>query len=431
MRSLLTSLQGPMRTLALLHGIDGVGGGFFVAGVAVYLTQVTHLSAEQIGTGLTVGGLMGLTAPVMSGALADTLGARRHLAGRLVVLGCGFLVYPAVSAAWQFYLLAGFLGALQFGLGPSFVALIAEFAPEETRVTTRAAIRAVGNASMGLGTLAAALLAALGSHPMLQLFPLVNGASFVVAGLLVLRLPRTEVRPGPGGGLRLVALRDRRLQRVVAVNALLGLHDTVLSIGIPLWIIVGTHLPKATIPLLIGLNTVLVVLLQMRFARGAEELSGAARVARRAGLAGAAGCLPLAVSGAVPLWAAAALVVLALVLVTAAELWHSASAFSLGFAVAPEERRSEYLGAFQLYHSLQTVLGPLLLAALVGTGHGGGWLVVAALFGAAGLLVPPIVAGIRPQERQQDHGQEQERERAAAPADERAPASVAAAPSES
>jgi MFS-type transporter involved in bile tolerance (Atg22 family) len=393
MRSALRELNGPARQLALLHGVDGIGVGMYVAGSAVYLTQVTGLTATQIGLALSAAGLTGLLASVLFGVLADRVGARPLLSWLLILLGAGYLVLPLIHAAWQFALLSVAIGALQFGTGPSFTSLIAELVPDKGRARARAVIRSVGNASMGLGTLAAAVLLGIGSHAALQLFPLINAVTFVVAGLLVRRLPTNAARPAPLSGGRFTALRDLPFLRVVAVNSVLSLHDTVLAVAIPLWIVVGTGLPTLLTPLLIGSNTVLCVLLQVRAAQGTEDVAGAARAARRAGIAAALACLILAPSGNLAPWAAGMLVCGGFLAMTAAELWHAGASFGLGIALAPPERRGEYLGAFQLHHGIQSIVGPLVLTSFIGGGSGTGWAAAAVLFVLAAVLVGPAVRG--------------------------------------
>ncbi|QIY76312.1 MFS transporter [Streptomyces sp. RLB1-33] len=389
-------LNGPARQLAVLHGVDGIGVGLYMAGSAVYLTEVTGLSPAQIGVALSAAAATGLLASVLFGAVADRTGARPLLAWLLAGLGCGYLVLPAVHTAWQFVVLSVALGALQFGTGPSFMSLIAELVPEGDRARARAAIRSAGNTGMGLGTLAAVALLAAGSHGALQVIPLANGVTFVAAALLVRRLPAAGARPAPPAAGRFTALRDLPFLRVVAVNAVLSLHDSVLAVAIPLWIVAGTGLPAVLTPLLIGLNTVMCVLLQVRAARGSDDLPGAARLARRAGLAGAVSCLLLVPSGHLGLLAAGALVCAAFVVMTGAELWHAAGSFGIGLALAPEDRRGEYLGAFQLHHGVQSILGPLVLTAFIGSGSGIGWTAAAVLFAAAALLVGPAVRAATP-----------------------------------
>lgn len=398
-RTILRSLPGrPARLLAGLHFIDSFGNGLLMSGAALYLLQVAGLRPVQIGIGLSVAAVAGLVSSVVLGILSDRVGARGLLAWLLIGLGASYALYPLIHSAWTFYLVSVLIGTLQFGCGPCFVSLIAESLPEEHRVTGRAAIRSCGNAALGLGSLVAAVFISTHSRGLLELFPWINAVSFTVAGLLVWGLPRQDARPNATGTERFKALRDLPFVRVIAVTAVLAVHDTALAIGIPLWVIVGTRLPRTAIPLLIAFNTVLVVVLQVRVAKGIDGMANSVRAARWSGAAGVAACLLLAFTQDRNAWVAGVLVTAALVLLTGAELWQNSSAFALGFALAPQDRRGEYLGAFQLYQGVQSMVGPAVVAALIGGGSGAGWLGVAVLFCLGALLVGPVVGGVRERE---------------------------------
>ncbi|MFD6565834.1 hypothetical protein [Micromonospora profundi] len=62
---------GHLRTLSLATLANTVGTGLWVTGAALYLTRVVGLSPAQVGLGLTFAGLVGLTASVPLGGLAD------------------------------------------------------------------------------------------------------------------------------------------------------------------------------------------------------------------------------------------------------------------------------------------------------------------------------------------------------------------------
>ena len=55
---------GPLRTLAYATLVNTVGAGLWLAGGALYLTRDGGLSATSVGAGLTVAGLVGLTATI-------------------------------------------------------------------------------------------------------------------------------------------------------------------------------------------------------------------------------------------------------------------------------------------------------------------------------------------------------------------------------
>ena len=62
---------GNLRTLAWATLVNTVGSGLWLAGVALFLTRGVGLSATSVGLGLTIAGLIGLSASVPLGRLAD------------------------------------------------------------------------------------------------------------------------------------------------------------------------------------------------------------------------------------------------------------------------------------------------------------------------------------------------------------------------
>jgi dipeptide/tripeptide permease len=63
-------------------------------------------------------------------------------------------------------------------------------------------------------------------------------------------------------------------------------------------------------------------------------------------------------------WAAATLLLAAVVVHTIGELWHSAAGFEVSFALAPQHATGQYLGVFGLGAGLAEAVGPALLISL-------------------------------------------------------------------
>jgi MFS family permease len=393
-RQNFSSLQGPVRTLAVLHFVDSLGGGLFVAGSAVYFVLVARIPAAEVGLGLSLAGFTGFLSSVILGRIADRVGARRLLLLLLLTLAGSYAVYPAVRSPWAFFVVVALAGALEFGCNPAFSALLMDLVPEEDRVPTRAALRSLFNIGFSGGALLSATFIGAGGTA-LQLLPLGNALSFALCAVLVLRLPGSAARPNAAGGGRLRALRDLPFLSVVGASTLLALHSAVLLVGIPLWIVRKSGLPHSAVPLVLVLNTVLVVLFQIRAARGARTLDGATSAGRRAGLVSCAACAVMAVAGLTGVWLTGAIALAAVLLFTLAELWQSASGFGLSFGLAPDSARAEYLGAFALHVVVQATVGPALVAFLV-IGYGpAGWLAMGLIFLTGAAAIGPAVGWAR------------------------------------
>jgi hypothetical protein len=152
-----------------------------------------------------------------------------------------------------------------------------------------------------------------------------------------------------------------------------------------------TDAPVAVVGPLMVLNTALVVLLQVRLSKGAETREGGVRAMRRAALAFAGCMVLLALSGVLNAVGAVLAVVAATLLLTAGELWHFAGRLSVSYALAPRDRQGEYLSVFWLGSAAALMVGPLLITVGVVARGPLGWLALAAVFAATGLLLRPAV----------------------------------------
>jgi MFS family permease len=392
-----SSLKGPARKLALLHLLDSVGTGLFIGGSAVYFITVKHLPGADVGLGFSLFGLSGFFSTIVMGLAADRIGVRRLLFLSLLALAGAYCLYPVIDSLPAFFAVIALVGALELGSGPLFQTMVMELVPEEDRVSARAALRSLFNAGFSTGALLAAIFIGIGGV-VIQVLPLANALSFLLAAAIVLRLPaRSAAGPAAGssgkraGIRRFRALRDKSFLSVVGASSLLAMHSAVLVVGIPLWLVRYHIVPRSLVPAVFLLNTILVILFQVRAARGSDTLDGAVVAARKAGLISAAACIVLVIGRLMPTEIISVIALLSVLLFTLAELWQSASAFSLGFGLAPDSARSEYLGAFNIHVVIQATIGPAIVSFLVVEHGSAGWLGMSLIFLAGAIAIGPAV----------------------------------------
>jgi hypothetical protein len=162
------------------------------------------------------------------------------------------------------------------------------------------------------------------------------------------------------------------------------------------WAVQAGSLDAAVVPLLVAVNTVLAVVLQAPLSAVAEKPGGGLRAMGLGVVALAASCGVFALVGLGPTWLAPVTMVAGVVLLTLSEVWQSAGEWELSYAFAPDDRRTLYLSVFSLSKTVQSTVGPALLAvALLPLGRVG-WLVLAGV-----LLVawPVLVRVVRVLER--------------------------------
>lgn len=350
------------RVLARSQFVNAIGDGAFYVTAALGFTSVVGLSPTEVGAGLSLAWLLGAIASSPMGSLAQRVGLRRST----VVLCAGTAV--ALCSLALVRSLEGFLAAAvgyavaQSVLGGVRQALLADLVDPGYQVQARAGIQIAQNAGIGVGAAAAGatlLLRGVEAYPVVLL---ADAASFLVAGLLLTRLP--------------------------ALNAVLYLYMPVLSVLAPLWVAGRTTAPTWTVSGLFLVNTVGVVLSQRSAARRVRELSTAATSLRRGGLLLGAGCVGLWAAGLPDSTVVAALLLpLGAALLTAGEVRLAAGSWQVGFTLADPRRSGAYQGLYASAIPVARAAGPTVLVALVLTWSGPGWWVLAALFvGAATAL---------------------------------------------
>ncbi|MFF7989277.1 MFS transporter [Kitasatospora xanthocidica] len=407
---------GVRRRLAFGAAVDSFGTGLLLSTSAVYFVAVIGFGVREVGLVMSVAGVAGLLGPVPVGRLADRLGLRRVYCGALLLRGAGYLGYAFVTDFRVFVVATCLLRMLDQSTPPLQQSLVGALAEGGERVRTMALVRSVRNTALSAGFLVAGLALAAHTRPAMMAMLIGNGLSFFVLAAVIASLPipapasiaSAATAPGgsvPGGSAPAGTaadgsdrsdagpalersgppLRHRRFVLLTVSNGLLLLHDSVLFVLLPVWIVTRTSLPAATVAGLLAVNTVLTVLLQLLFSRS-ERLThrpGAVLLAAAGFLVAACAVFPAAakLSGG---WAVAGCAA-AVALLTVGENLHAVAGWQLSFDLAPADRRTEYMAVFNLGLGLQNVVGPALMTSVVLGAGPGGWLLLATLFAGSAL----------------------------------------------
>ncbi|WP_033262241.1 MFS transporter [Amycolatopsis vancoresmycina] len=380
------------RLLAAAQLAGSLGDGAFLTCSVLFFTRIAVLTPAQVGLGLTLGWAAGSVAGVPLGRLADRHGTRGAAVLLALATGASILAFLFVRSPLPFVLAACLYGSCQTGLAAVRQALLADLADPEHRTRIRAHLQSAGNAGLAIGAGLGGLALSAGTASAYLTVFVLDAAMFVVTAALLHALPSVPRTRSPRTERKSAVLRDRPYALVTLLNAILLLRMPLLSVAIPLWIVERTAAPGWTVSALFVLNTILVVLLQVRVAGRLTTLGSAARMVRRSGVLLLVSCVAFAASalGTSPLVAFAVLVVGALVQV-AGEMLQSAGSWEIGFALAPADKQGEYQGFFGSGISVARAVGPLLLSTVV-VGWGlPGWLLLGAVFLAAGWAMGPAV----------------------------------------
>lgn len=395
-------MSAPARWLLLGGALFSLGRGAYTTASVVFFTHSFGMTIGQVALALSVAGVAAVAVGVPAGWLADRCGARRVA---VILVSCLGLVVVALPIAGSFPALLAFvvvLGALDRSISVVRRAMISHVMGSESRVRIQAWMRSVANVGVSIGALAAAPALAVGTRGAFTVLCFGVAGCYAATVLATTRLPKTSIlesKPEETGDEAEPASNAR--QRIGAfvtlglVNGLLTLHNSVLKIALPLWVVEHTDAPRWTVSALIVVNTVLTVLFQVAASRGSGDVRGAGRSLAMSGVFTAAACLLVGVSGGMDAGWAITLLVCATVVLTAGELFQSAGEWGLSFGLAPAHAQGRYIGAFSFGSALHDGLGPLLVVSIgfLAAGDGPlpiGWMILAVLLLAAGTAVPPL-----------------------------------------
>ncbi|TCK64340.1 MFS transporter [Curtobacterium sp. PhB136] len=410
----LVQQDATLRRLLAVTLVDTVGRGAFFTLTSLYLTTIVGIPAVAVGLGLTVAGAVGVISSLGFGHLADRWSSRRMLVGLHLVQGLALVGYVLVHDLPTLVLTASVVTLAQQGGSSVRSAAIGRAFPGGERVRVRATMRTVTNIGIAAGTAFAAIPLAVGTGEAYRVTMVAAGVLFVASAFLLLGLPavrvdaapteRTEtgsiVRPDLGGRS---PYRDIRFLGVTALTGVFGIQFGLFEVAVPLWVVGHTVAPDVLVSPLLLVNTAVVIALQVRMARGTGTIAGAGRAMRHAGWLMALACLLWAAAGWVrgDDWTAAAVagavLVVAALVHSLAEITSSAAGWSLSFEMAPADRVGAYQGVYGTGYAMGAMVAPAvvtLTAIDLGTL---GWAVLAVVFLGAALGTAAIARRAAPE----------------------------------
>ncbi|MFB7911283.1 MFS transporter [Kitasatospora sp. NPDC056076] len=391
------------RIMLLAQGVDRTGTGVWAAASVLYFTYVCGMDAGRLGLLLGVGAVAGIIGSPLSGRAAERFSVRGLLIG-CHLLRVATMALLLVVQDFTALLVSVALTCLAERGAKTLEMLFATRVAGERRATYQALFRSVANGGYAVGTGVAAIGLAFGTTTAYRALIVANALSYLLAAALIRRTeepagrglgavaeaeaaaeagskaePEVKAEASvAGGGAVPSPWRDRGYLLFVLLDLPMCLDDSVLNVGLPLWLIHHTDAPHAVVPAFLTLNTVLVVVLQLRVSGWAERPGGATRAVGWYGVTLLASCLLIALStGGGPLTASLALLAAA-ALVTLAELMRSVSSWELAVSLAPPRARASYLGVAGMSQSVQKSVGPMLLTGVVMAAGPVGWLALGA-----------------------------------------------------
>lgn len=383
---------GPVRILAVSGFARTIGFGTMVSIAVLYFTRAVEISPERVGLGMTIAAACGTVTSVLAGHAADRFGARDTAILLVTVQGVAVSCYGLVGGFLPFVIAVSVVISCHSSAETARGALVAGIVEPEKRVATRALLHSITNVGISLGAVSGGIALHFDTRSVYVGMLIGCGVLFAGSGLVYLRLPTVERVPRPADGSRWEVLRDRPFVLFIALNTLLVMHDGLTTVVLPLWIAERTDAPVAVYAAILLLNTIMVVLFQVRASRNSSDVAGGVRALRTSGVLLAGCCALYALAAGQPAWLAVVILLIGGAVHVFGEMLHSAGSWALAFDLAPEHAHGQYQGVFNMSIQLGGVLTPVAGTALVMGAGWPGWLVLAAVLLGAGLAAP-VVAG--------------------------------------
>ncbi|MFJ2059848.1 MFS transporter [Streptomyces sp. NPDC087908] len=365
------------RRMLVIGFIDKCGTGLWATAMALYFTFVTGLDLGQVGLLIAVSGAAGIAGAPLGGRLADRFPLVRVIIGTQLLRAAALL---ALLTTDDFTLLVLFsaAGALPDRATNVLTKLYAARVAGPDRIRYQAINRTTSNIGWTLGGLGAAAALAVGSSTAFHLLLIGDALSYLVMAALTLRCAEP---PAPAAS-RIAAAstdpapaakpptpwRDRGFLGFTAADSVFYLHDSILQVALPLWIVHATEAPVGLAPLLMVANSALVVIFQVPLSRFGSSTEAARRLLVPLAVLFAVGTLALAVSALGGRNLAVAALLTAAVALTFAEMIHTIASWEISVALAPDDAQGAYLGVHGLAQSTQRFVGPLVMTGLVSAG---------------------------------------------------------------
>jgi MFS transporter len=381
--------SGPRRTYLVATLINIIGFGLIVTAMTLFGTKVLHLSTARTGVALTIAGLVGLLAAIPMGALADRRGPREMLRLSQLVLAAAAFSYLFIHS------FLGFLIVVSVDVSATNSSLAADGAllrrvGGEDAVTFRAKAQTVINLGISLGVIGTGIAVQINSPAAYRALFLVHGLTCLADVAALSRLPRFEALPGAHEGSPLGALRDRPFVAYAVLSGLMFMQYFVPIFLLPLWIVYHTHAPRWSVALITLINTVLVVLFQVRVAKRVQTVRQGGAALRRAGVIFLFSCSVLGLATGIPAWAALLVLAAGIALHTYGELWHASGSFALDFGLAPAHAQGQYQGLIGVGNGAGQAAAPVVLVGLFLSLGRLGFVLLGACFAVIGQFGPAV-----------------------------------------
>ncbi|AVK96829.1 MFS transporter [Lysinibacillus sphaericus] len=380
---------------------NSLGNGIFLTISTIYFINILNISTWIYSFILLLGGLLGLFSGTFFGHLADKVGSKPIYCLSLLIQGICCIGYLFGGNIGIF--IACLIGSIIFEKGASAArgAMMVEIVSREERVKFRALTRVIVNGAACIGAALGSIVLILNAESVFLIAILFNGLTFVATSFIFKCMSIKGKKPVEQIILTndsisqntsvLTALSDKRFLIITLLNSVLALHSSIINIAIPIWISQYSQLPIWLVSAVILINTIGVILFQVKVGENVKSIRDATKVAQKAGFLLAITCIFIGMSNTVPIWAGIIMILLAGISQLFGELYQAVSGWTFSFELAPEDAYGKYQGIFNAGKDASLLVSPLIFTSLVLPAGLLGWGALTILFILTALCTDRLV----------------------------------------
>lgn len=384
-----------VRKITLSTFINTFGDGLFMTTGIIYFSLVVGLGAQKVALAFSLSGALSLLLSVPSGHFADRYPPR--LIASIALVGMGFCAFALIFIQnWWLLLIALSLDSIIEVFGQNArMAMIARIGEGEERVRIRAYTRAVTNLGIAFGTVIAGFALAINTPFAYKSMIALNSVTFFLAAVAYLRVPNVKPSLTNREKFDWTILKDYRYISAMLLSGVMSMHFILQNVAIPVWVVKETNAPRWWVSVIMFVNTIAVVLFQVRMSKGAANAEIGAKQFKKAGFYIAAACLFYGAAKGLNPYAASAVLIIAMLIHVVGELLASTGSWSIAFEMANQDRQGAYQGLWRMGFGGMNVIGPsLVIFFAIGLGQIG-WVIMAFIFIITGLLMNQVIAKVK------------------------------------
>lgn len=331
--------------------------------LTLYLTVDRRLPVSTAGLAITIYGISAIVIAPLSGRLSDRLGGLRVMKTSLVLSGLVLLVFSFVDSLPGIFAVTAVWAIASEAFRPPSMAIIGELAGPQQRKAAFALTRLAINLGMSIGPVVGGFLA---MHSFKLLF-YVDGATSLLAGVLIATLPWREISPQSlekdviqktGDDIIPRHRYSDVLQDRLFIYFLLAMIPIELVFfqplaAMPLFLVRDLHITESGFGALLAINTVIIILVEVALNAAMADWTHRHAIALGALLVGAG-------FGALIFVNSVSAVAVTIVIWTFGEMILLPASSAFVSDIAPSQLAGAYMGLYTMGFSVAVAIGPWL-----------------------------------------------------------------------